>query len=284
MWPRQLTANQFVLGSTPNIAFMLPPITYQGGKQRIASQILDIIQVKDQFYDLCCGSGSISIELINRGHSPEKIFMLDKGPWGLFWQKIGDGSFDLSLLKSYCDKIPKNVSMIQGYIKDLSHVPADVDTVYVFLLLQAASFGGKAIWIKDNKWKNCSFRSYWLPTEMSSRRSPVNPMMPMPSTLYSRVELIAKAMKGIVGRMADIMEVEYGDGIIYVDPPYSGTTFYGHDFDIMEFAKKAGKCYVSEGKPLSEKAWQIVGARKKGGISGLRKSANEEWLSEISLS
>lgn len=40
---------------------LLPPCSYQGGKQRLAKQIVDIIlqenKINDntKFYDLCCG-------------------------------------------------------------------------------------------------------------------------------------------------------------------------------------------------------------------------------------
>lgn len=42
---------------------------YQGGKQRIAKQIVNIIKQyinddKTQFYDLCCGSGAVSVEVV----------------------------------------------------------------------------------------------------------------------------------------------------------------------------------------------------------------------------
>lgn len=40
-----------------------PPATYQGGKQRLAGQILDIIKpTAEGFADLCCGSGALAIE------------------------------------------------------------------------------------------------------------------------------------------------------------------------------------------------------------------------------
>ena len=53
--------------------FLQVPCSYQGGKQRIASQIVDnLIEASNSsnsfFYDLCCGSGAISIELVNSSH------------------------------------------------------------------------------------------------------------------------------------------------------------------------------------------------------------------------
>lgn len=54
---------------------LIPPCTYQGGKQRYAKQIVDIMFKENnicentKFYDLCCGSGAITLEIINRGIS-----------------------------------------------------------------------------------------------------------------------------------------------------------------------------------------------------------------------
>lgn len=264
------------------------PCAYQGGKSRIAKQIVDIIFNENEinkytkFYDLCCGSGSISIELRNRGVIPQNIIMLDKSPWGVFWQMVGSGQFSMKKFEAYINNIPKDVSEIQSHIKDLYKQPANIDTVYKFLLLQASSFGSKAVWLKNNnEWATSSFRSYWTPTETSSRRSPVNPMMPMPNTLKDRVRNIVSYMegiKGIYGSIENLTDFE-NNSVIYIDPPYQNTSGYGYDLDIYEYISKLNKTvYVSEGIKMSEKAHLISGSRSKGGISGNRKSTNEEWL------
>ena len=128
---------------------LVPPTAYQGGKQRIAGKILDIIRPADDvdFYDLCCGSGAVAIENINRGHNPEKIHMIDAGPWGLLWKTIGDGRFKLEKFAYWIEQVPTNKRDIQDWVKELSKRPAGKDTPYVFLLLQASSFGSNAIWI-----------------------------------------------------------------------------------------------------------------------------------------
>lgn len=272
------------------------PCSYQGGKQRIAKQIVDVFFEQNEinkdtlFYDLCCGSGAISIELVNRGIKPKNIIMLDRSPWGLVWKKIGNGEFDINKFKEVVDNVPKDVSQIQSYIKELSKQPSHIDTEYIFLLLQASSFGSKSIWITENTWQNTSFRSYWLPTETSSRRSPVNPMMPMPNTLFSRVEKLVKSMKGVSGYNLDIESlITFDDNsIVYIDPPYKNTTGYGYCFNIDSYIhsvlssaklhNKKVKVYISEGYKMAENAIQITGNRSKGGISGERKSKNEEWL------
>lgn len=263
------------------------PCAYQGGKQRISADIVDIL-LKDnkidentKFYDLCCGSGAISIELVKRGIKPYNITMLDASPWGLFWTKIGSMDFSISKFVDLVNRIPKDVSEIQSHIKKLSKQPANIDTEYVFLLLQASSFGSKAIWMNDNKWQNTSFRSYWLPTETSKRRSPVNPMMPMPNTLLDRVREISFQMAGVNGMNCNIQDfIDFDENsVIYIDPPYQDTTSYGFSFDIEAYISKINKkVYISEGHEMFGNGVLISGSRAKGGISGERKSKNEEWL------
>lgn len=266
------------------------PISYQGGKQRIADDIVSVIlryaDVGDNFHDLCCGSGAISVAMVNRGIKPQNITMIDASPWGLFWKKVGNGTFSLSKFKGYIDQLPKPEQM-QSFVKELSQQEASIDPECVFLILQAASFGGKAIWFNANKWQNCSFRNYWLPTEKSNRRSPVNPMMPMPNTLYSRVAIICERMLGVNGKWLDVRCADLDSGVIYIDPPYDGTTKYGSFFDLKQLLNLCkAPCFVSEGKPLdgAKYTYKISSARKKGGISGERKIApSEEWVSVFNV-
>lgn len=264
---------------------LVPPVSYQGAKQRIAKSLLDIMQPTGLFYDLCCGSGSVSIELVNRGYNPSNIRMVDAGPWGLFWEAVGRGDFLLYQMEYLCNQVPKDRGEIKNFMEYLSRQPVDSNAVYVFLLLQAASFGGKAIYIKDGRWRNCSFRSFWQPTTTSSRRSPVNPMMPMPETLYTRVCKLVSTMQGVGGGCVRVehMAANIGeDATVYIDPPYDETTGYGYTFNLQTALRDIkSQVYVSEGKPISGANRQILisAGRTKGGINGERKKANEEWLS-----
>lgn len=261
------------------------PVSYQGGKSRIANKIVGLLWQGPQscYFDLCCGSGAITIELLRRGAKPENITMVDAGPWGIFWEYICSGTFSLVKLAEELEKIPKDITQVKGYMDVLAKQPANIDTPYVFIILQAASFGSKPIWIEDNKWINCSFRNYWLPKEGCNRKSPVNPMMPMPETIFSRIKEIVESgiFRNVKAICSDVKKVQITQGVVYIDPPYIGTTPYGFDFDVVAFANSIGNlCYVSEGKPLSSKAIQISSGRTKGGINGKKeKKPNEEWLS-----
>lgn len=275
---------------------ILPPTTYQGGKQRVAEEIVDIIFNENfingdtKFYDLCCGSGAITLELISRGIKPENIIMLDKSSWGKFWQVVGKGEYDMNKFNKYINNIPKDRSKIQAFLKELSKENPNIDEEYKYILLQAGAFGGKQIWKEDGEWKNTSFRSYWQPTATSKRRSPVNPMMPMPDTIKERMNVIVNKCKGLTCLNYDIWQfLEYissrdtSNAIFYLDPPYKNTTQYGFTFNWEEwiselFHETFAPIYVSEKYATSELAYQLNFKGKKGGISGDRKGKNEEWL------
>ena len=194
---------------------LVPPCSYQGGKQRLAKKIVDIIfqhneiNEDSKFYDLCCGSGAITLELINRGIHPSNITMVDSGVYGTFWNSVANDEFDMNIFKQEIDKLP-SVDKIQSYLQRLSNLSVNKDLLeYHYLLLQSGSFGSKQIWVENDKWKNNSFRSYWTPTETSNRRSPVNPMMPMPNTLFDRVKNIVDYMAGSINAInLDISKIE----------------------------------------------------------------------------
>ena len=282
------------------------PCSYQGGKQRLAKQIVDIFYKENninddtKFFDLCCGSGAISLELINRGFNPNNITMIDNGCFGQFWQDIANEEFDLDIFKREIENLP-NLENIQSYLKKLSNLPVDEDKmVYHYLLLQAGAFGSKQIWIENNKWKNNTFRSYWLPTETSNRRSPVNPMMPMPNTLYNRVEAIVEQLSGsIIASRESVFDAVYRideernkgnkNIIIYIDPPYANTTGYKETFDIYSLEGQiwsTSPIYISEGYKMqgASESYLLSVGRTKGNISGeAKKKPTEEWLNRFNL-
>lgn len=267
---------------------LIPPCTYQGGKQRYAKQIVDIIfeeneiNAETKFYDLCCGSGSITLELISRGVNPKNITMIDKSMWGMFYKQVGDGTFDTDVLREHLNNIPSDKFLVQDYMKSLAERETDDNDVYTYLLLQASSFGGKQIDMIDGEWKHHGFRSYWQPTETSARRSPVNPMQPTQDELLKRVCRIVEECKGVNAVHDDILNVEIEQNentIVYIDPPYMNTTSYNHDIDIVKLCESLRvRTYVSESVTISERNYdlQLVGA--KGGITAKKNSRTKEVL------
>lgn len=278
------------------------PCSYQGGKQRLSKLIVDIFYKENnitdntKFYDLCCGSGAITLELLNRGVNPNNIVMIDNGCFGSFWQTIANDEFELNVFKRELEKIPSVLSDVQGFLKNLSDISVDEENfIYHYLILQSGAFGSKQIWIENGKWKNNTFRNYWLPTKTSSRKSPVNPMMPMPNTLYLRVNEIVQQLSGIiVASKEDIFDALYRldtewkngnkDVIVYCDPPYMNTTGYKESFDIYELERRIPNntpIYISEGFKMegTTNTYLLSSGRTKGNISGgVKKKPVEEWL------
>ena len=272
---------------------LIPPCSYQGGKQRLAKQIVDIIfeqnEINDntKFYDLCCGSGAITLELINRGVNPKNITMVDASMWGKLWEAIANNKFKLDIFKNEIDKLPE-ISDINKYLKEINNnkIVKELD-IYHFLLQQAGSFGSRYIDSNGDYWLNSTFRNYWTPTETSNRRSPVNPMMPMPNTLFQRIELIVKNISGdikaIHSKIEDIDWCFDNNSIVYIDPPYKNTSGYNYDFDYEDFIinNKGVNIYVSEGYKMScsDDSILLSKGRTKGNISGdVKKKPVEEWL------
>lgn len=271
-----------------------PMFAYQGGKTKLADKIYNEITSrcgKDvTFVDVCCGGGSVSVEFINNGLHPENIYMFDSGAIGAFWQQVSECAFDLDYFEYIIHKIPSDLENIKGFMEDLSKIEYGYvgDVVSEYLLLQASAFGGKQIYDLGCKFSNTSFRGYWKPTETSSRRSPVNPMMPMPSTLLERVKKIVNEMQTIKATHTYAEDIDFSkiktdkELVVYIDPPYKGTTGYKDNIDlslVINNAKCVGaKVFVSEYYNLSED-FVILSDTTKGGISGDRKGSMVEYLS-----
>ena len=276
-------------------SLMRVPCAYQGGKQRVAAQIVDLLLEaalgpNSRFYDLCCGSAAVSIELVNRGIDPSRIWMLDISSWGSFWSAIGAGTFNMDVFDRFLSELPNDKRDFKAHMSVLATLPLSDHEAELYPLLQACSFGGKQIWRNGERWANACFRDYWEPTATSIRRSPANPMQPSPAELRRRVNALAKGMNGVTCIKMDIMTILNAplpaDAVVYVDPPYQSTTGYAFDFDVKAFIHRFREVnqvplFVSEGIPLSENASMLIFGGAKGGISGIRKGKHQEWLSRF---
>lgn len=272
------------------------PCAYQGGKQRIAPQIADILlsvskDSETYFYDLCCGSAAVSIELVNRGINPHKIYMLDISSWGTFWSAIGSGSFNINVFREYLASLPRDKYKYKAHLTALAALPINNYEAELYPILQANSFGGKQICRLGDTWLNTCFRSYWEPTVTSVRRSPANPMQPSPNELQRRIDALCLGMLGVTCYKNDIMSIFREklptNSVVYIDPPYQNKTGYAFTLDIHAFVSTflhvnpGVPLYVSEGIPLSTNAIRLSVGGANGGICGSRKEKHQEWLSSF---
>lgn len=274
---------------------MSVPCAYQGGKQRVAAEIVDHLLkaatgLTSRFYDLCCGSGAVSVELVNRGVDPTRIWMLDISPWGSFWSAIGAGTFNMEAFDQLLSELPSDKRDFKAHMSALSTLPIGDREAELYPLLQASSFGGKQVWREGERWANAFFRDYWEPTATSVRRSPANPMQPSPTELRRRIHALVKGMKGITSLNMDIRTVLNAPlpagAVVYMDPPYQSTTGYAFRFDVKSFINSFREInevplFVSEGIALNEDAVMLTFGGAKGGISGVRKGRHQEWLSRF---
>lgn len=272
------------------------PCAYQGGKQRVAKQIATALLENapdgqgSRFYDLCCGSGAVSIELVNQGVNPTQIGMLDLSSWGTFWNAIGSGQFNMERFDTFLSGLPTDKHKLKSHLRILAEKTGNDHEAELYLVLQASSFGGKQIWHDGSRWRNAFFRSYWEPTETSVRRSPANPMQPSALELRRRVEKIVTEMKGVRAVRDDIgviLNEPLPDGsIAYIDPPYQNSTGYGFGFDLYSFIDRykkinQGPLFVSEGIALNGESCLLATSGGKGGISGTRNGRHQEWLTRF---
>ena len=274
---------------------MSVPCSYQGGKQRIAAQVVDhLLEAapgpNSRFYDLCCGSGAVSIELVNRGVDPSRIWMLDISSWGSFWSAIGSGTFNMDVFEHFLSELPSDKRDFKAHMLALSALPVGEDEAELYPLLQACSFGGKQIWRNGEHWANACFRNYWEPTATSVRRSPANPMQPGPTELRRRIGALVNGMRGVTCLNIDIMTTLNAplpsDAVVYIDPPYKSTTRYAFSFDLTSLINRfreinQAPLFISEGVPLNDNSLMLTFGGAKGGISGARKGKHQEWLSRF---
>jgi len=222
-------------------SFHLSVCRYRGQKTRYARSILDIIRINpsDSFWDICCGSGAISIAAIeSRAVRPEQITMVESGPWGHFWNRIAIGDFDIQRFEQVIADVPDDQRQIPSYMNALFDKPCpDQDMPYCFLILQSISTQGSSF--------GCSFgESGWTWKRPYTPGKPFFPQdaregpaperkyhtacMPQKQTLIARMRRIVRVMKGVRVICTDVAEcpLPTPPACIYVDPPYPGTQGY----------------------------------------------------------
>lgn len=279
---------------------LVPPFPYQGGKQRLSKEICTLLynewesMNEPTIYDMCCGAGSVTLELVNMGVEPESIVMVDSSTVARFYCDIADGSFSVRKFRSILSMVPDNQAEIKEYMEELSRKPCYISNrSYIYVLLQNCSFGGKQIYYEDGHWKNATFRRYWEPTETSNRRSPVI-AMPQKDLIYKKTSSVVNALTGRITaynkKVEDVLKYVSNNSLVYIDPPYKGTTGYSDNIDyyavIKELLKKKCVVYLSEGYQHSKANHSIclTKGQSKGNISGeIKKKPTQEWVNIFKL-
>lgn len=264
-----------------------PPATYQGGKQRLAEQIIDLVKPTDAFADLCCGSGAMAIAARCAGVPSDGVLMVDCGPWGIVWEEVAQGRFDLVALRRIAAAVPTEVAKQADFIRELLRQPAHVDTAATYLILQAGAFGGKAVALIGDRW-SCTARGAWQhPTDPKKH---TGTMMPCAAEVVRRMETLCGLLFGVTATRGNFLDLAGLCGVVYVDPPYVGTSGYDGktvapiDFDAFALRNPDAALWVSEARAIGPEAVMLSAGRAQGGIKGKRAKPHEEWLSCMSRS
>jgi site-specific DNA-adenine methylase len=258
---------------------LLPPVSYQGGKRRQAPEIVRHmgLQRGQQFFDLCAGSGAVTLELISRGHDPAKITMVDAGPWGDVWRLVGEGTFDLDRLAWWLSQVPAEDANIADFLVSLrdSTLPSEPEAPYVFLLLQAGAFGGTPVRERGGRW---ACRAFIRRSGNDGHYS----FAPPPDEMHRRMKELARQARGVRGMRCYAHEIAPSPAdAVYADPAYRHIpNDYRLHFDAAAFASAhpAVPVYVSEGVPLTANA-RAIRVRKKGSFRGRESADRSEYLS-----
>jgi site-specific DNA-adenine methylase len=268
-----------------------PPATYQGGKQRLADEIVGIclatrskIDAPPDFADLCCGSGAIAIAARSAGVPAASVMMVDSGPWGSVWAKVAEGKFSLEALSRIAARVPKEPERQADFLRELLQQSTQIDHAETFLILQAGSFGGKPVHDEGGKWRGHP-RDFWRSSKDPKKWT--GTMMPCADEVVRRMEALCELLLGIAAWRGDFLTIENESGILYVDPPYEGTTGYGGGKTAISFPAFAARnpradVWVSEARAIGPHAKMLSAGRAMGGMSGKRKRPpHEEWLSRV---
>lgn len=242
-------------------------ISYIGGRKTQAGKILSKINYfnASRFYDMCCGSGQISMALVKRGFSAKRITMVDNGLWGDVWSRIGSGTFDLLKFADICDQF-NTYHSIKDWCEQTRY---SKNAVYHFLILQACSFGGRPVIVKNRKFKVYGYRDR---------------IQPNIYRLYGRVKEAVELLRGVEGLKSDVLKVSpVEDAVLFFDPPYSPDQPYYQDntLTIDKIKKKFNKFYCMYPEQLSDRVVDFSQKSFRAGVTGKRKALRSEYLSYI---
>lgn len=244
-----------------------------GSKRLFATEIVREILARDpeHVFDLCSGSGAVSIALVREGYPAKQITMVDSGAWGAFWRKLTLGKLNLGWIHDFLFKRwpdPRSSEHMRAFARAAPFSPE------AFLVLQMTSRGGMATWHDGTAWRNSSKGEFFIPRgELHLERQ----------NTWARLLALVEIMRGVRAIHEDVCKVGpwwVRGGIRYLDPPYANTRTYGRNLDLEDFVLRIPRpLLVSEQRKL-EGANRVImlGSRVGKSLGGGRTRAVEELL------
>ncbi len=257
-----------------------PPCTYQGSKTKFAARIARVLLVTapDRFYDLCSGSGAVTIALVRCGVAASRITQVELGPWGSFYLACSEGTLDLDQLDRtlFCEWPRTNdVEQLIPYLASLSESPES------FLVLQHMSLRGTPVSWRDGRVVSKVAGKYSVRPNFGS--------LEMRKRVFARARWCSRRLMGMRVVVGDVQDIESWrrpgeDSVLYLDPPYLGTAGYGRaKLDHRRLTPLLPRpLVVSEARrlPGARHLWlgrrkRAGGGKKEGRVSG---PGGPEWL------
>lgn len=247
-----------------------PPLAWQGGKRGYADAILRAMGQQP-------GAG--------RGHD---VVLVEPGPWGEaweLWRTEAGRLLTIDRLRAWQDEDPRT---LWDRLRR-APVPGDVEErVAVWAVLQYWKFGRFPVRPKGEEWVmeggfnaadayNVQYRAGRPEDHNAISEASLRSLVVSLSHLPDLTRLTVLRC-----RAEDVAPIP--GALVYIDPPYRGTTCaYGHDLPDVEALAlrwRASGCAVtvSESKPLALPGWHAHRLPRSSGFGRTWSKQQEEWL------
>lgn len=230
-----------------------PLVPYQGGKWRVRRQLADVLR--------------------QRGFegAPARVVLTDPGPWGVAAGAVVDGATRANVIDRLVALGERDAREVFATLRD-AFVPADPAAFAAeYLFLQRLSYSGKAVGVRDGRWRSPGFNTssaYGLPG--TDRFGAVRPMIPSLIAVLRAYGTLASSEVESARRTAPeaLARCEVPT-VVYMDPPYAGSTAYPNgDLSRAEVARLAASwasagalVVVSESEPIGplvDRGWKAL--------------------------
>ncbi len=226
----------------------------------------DKVKVLDTFIELCAGSAALTlwmngrqrplvayaggkrgyVEKIIKVLKPEGVnqfILVDLGPWGRTWKILIHRSKDVAdVIESKSIEDPLEVRK-WALEKNRCILSDDVVVAASHLLVIASTYGG---------FEKGGFKG------KHKRRPNVDGFIPNRNSLAERVRSL-NIPSSMTAHHVDAESIEPFPALVYIDPPYRGTTKYMASFSresvvktALKWSKVGSRVVISEGEPIEE--------------------------------
>lgn len=258
------------------------------------------------FFDLCCGTGAVSLLLIRPdgvdslpmmgskaryareildllgASRPDRLVMADHGPWGSWWQTVAADGLGFEVADAI-EAMPRDGCELFEQLVDAPIPDCAVQRAAAFACLQVGNASGRAVRSNGSTWVT---HGYGHVSGSGIARGFVERLRP--SILAQKVRRIAACSWPAVHVVVDDLRgfdaalIVEGD-VVYIDPPYAGTTGYDvedlTDDEVVELAldchRRGARVGVSEAREVDLSGWH---AERLTSRHWTARRSRDEWI------